>query len=92
MVKFHTKHTPSLRCGTKLGCISEHLSQRHHGPYRLRITGTNIHSLNQTSTTIELSHNIAKIFLRYYYFDFHHGFKKNRITLVDTFFKTHGSS
>src|SRR5690606_4944298 len=88
--EFHGVAGATLRHGTHISGIAEHFAQRHFSADDL--AGDRVfHTLNQTTTTVQVTHHVAHVVLRCHNLDLHDRLKQYRTALLGQLLGGHGS-
>src|SRR5690606_3510010 len=89
--EFHGVASAPLGHRTNIGRITEHFAQRNLGTDHL--TGNRIfHALNQTTTTVQVTHHVTHVVLRRYHFDLHDRLKHYGTALLGQLLGRHRGS
>src|SRR5208282_1638586 len=86
--KMHRVLGASLRAGTHMRRVPEHLRQRNDGLDDLR-TGAMLHAFDASATRTQVTHDGARVIFRRHYFDRHHRLQNHRARLACRFFESH---
>src|SRR5690606_41496076 len=88
--EFHVVAGATLRHGPHISGIAEHFAQRHFSADDL--AGDRVfHTLNQTTTTVQVTHHVAHVVLRCHNLDLHDWLKQYRTALLGQLLGGHGS-
>src|SRR5690606_13315239 len=89
--EFHGVAGATLGHGTDVGSVTKHLAQRNFGTNNL--AGNRIfHTLNQTTTTVQVTHHVTHVILGGHNFHFHDRLKHLAATLLGQLLGSHGGS
>src|SRR6185503_6620748 len=69
-IELHGEICPTLRHGAQVGCVAEHLRQRHAGLDDLRVA-ERVHRLDAPAAAVEVAHDVAEVILRRRHLDGH---------------------
>src|SRR5690606_14221186 len=87
--EFHGVAGATLGHGTDIGRITEHLAQRNFSTdnlTRYRI----FHTLDQTTTTVQVTHHVTHVVLGSHHFDLHDRLKHNTAAFLGELLGRHG--
>src|SRR6476646_310087 len=59
-IELHGEICTTLRHGAQVGCVAEHLRQRHAGLDHLRVA-ERVHRLDAPAATVEVAHDVAEV-------------------------------
>ena len=90
LLKEHGVIAASLGSGTKVCGVAEHLGKRYISLHHLAAADV-LHTLDTAAAGVDIADNVAHVFLRHGNFHFHNGLQKNRIALLHSVLKCHGS-